>query len=455
MRDLTKGSIKKNIVSLAVPMIGGSLAFTLFNITDTYFVGKLGTDALAAMGFTFPVILIASAISMGITTGSMSVLSRAAGLNDQAKLKRITTDGLLLSVMVVILFAIFGLSTMDSVFRLLGADEHVLPLVKDYMTIWYACNMVVMMPPLSDSAMRAVGDFKRPMIVMMVCAGLNVILDPIMIFGLFGFPAMGIRGAALATVISRFFGMLTTLYFLGFHHKLIDWSRPQLKQVSQSWKEILKIGVPGMGVTLFPQLLRSVLTALAASVGGAAAVAAIAVGSRIEGFVNIAISAIGVSIVPIVGQNWGAGHYDRVEEMRRLLNRYAPGLGLASLIVINLAARPLASLFTQDPEVMGYALTYLRWILIGFIGMNLYNWNGQAMNAIGKTMWTLGINAGGTVLVMMPALYLGARVSFGWMMAGLAIAQILVGLFAIGIGRKQLQASESLKHQWKEQTEGA
>jgi putative MATE family efflux protein len=356
-------------------------------------------------------------------------------------MKRIATDGLLLSVLVVIAFALFGLSTMDQVFRLLGADDHILPLVKEYMTIWYACNMVVMMPPLSDSAMRAVGDFKRPFVVMLVCAGMNVILDPIMIFGLLGFPALGIRGAALATVISRFFGMITTLYFLAFHHKLIDWKRPRLHQVTASWKEILRIGVPGMGVTLCPQLLRSVLTAMAASAGGAAAVAAIAVGSRIEGFVNIAISAVGVSIVPIVGQNWGAGLYSRVEDMRKLLNRYAVIVAGISLVVINLAARPLASLFTQDPEVMAYALTYLRWILVGYVGMNLYNWNGQAMNAIGKTMWTLGVNAGGTILVMLPALYLGARLSFSWMLGGLALAQILVGIFAIGIGRRQLQVN--------------
>lgn len=134
---------------------------------------------------------------------------------------------------------------------------------------------------------------------------------------------------------------------------------------------------------------------------------------------------------------------------------YTPGLGLASLIVINLAARSLASLFTQDPEVMGYAMIYLRWILIGFIGMNLYNWNGQAMNAIGKTMWTLGINAGGAVFVMMPALYLGAKLSFGWMMAGLAMEQILVGVFAIGIGRRQFKVPVQLDHQWNQQIEGA
>ncbi|BES66524.1 MATE family efflux transporter [Gottschalkiaceae bacterium SANA] len=446
MKDLRQGSIKNHIVSLAIPTVGGGLAFTLFNLTDTYFVGKLGTQALAAMGFTFPIILISSAVSMGITTGTMSVLSRAAGRQDKKKMKRIATDGLFLSIVLVLFFSILGLSTMDQLFPLLGADQFTLPLVKDYMSVWYAGILVVLMPPMSDSAMRAIGDTMRPFIVMLVCAGLNVILDPIMIFGWFGFPAMGIQGAAVATVISRFFGMLTTLYFLGFHHKLIDLSRPKLSQLMTSWKEILQIGLPGMGVMLFPQLLRTVLTALAASVGGAAAVAAIAVGSRIEGFVNIAIQGIGSSIVPIVGQNWGAGLYDRVDTVRRLLNRYAIAIGLGSLAVIYVVARPLTSLFTQDPEVVAYVLIYLRWILIGFVGMNLYNWNGQALNAVGKTMWTLAINAGGTVMVMMPLLFVGSKISFTWMLAGLALGQVLVGFFSIGIGRKQLMEAESCNH---------
>lgn len=155
--------------------------------------------------------------------------------------------------------------------------------------------------------MRAVGDTMRPFLVMITCALLNIILDPIFIFfGWMGFPAMGIKGAAIATVISRFCGMVLTLYYIHFHHKLLDISVPKIKELLLSWKRIMTVGIPGIGVALLPQLIRMTLTSLAAYSGGTIAVAAIAAGSRIEGFTLMIASAIGISIVPLVGQNFGA-----------------------------------------------------------------------------------------------------------------------------------------------------
>jgi putative MATE family efflux protein len=445
MRDLTVGRIDKNIVDLAIPMIGGQLMFTLFNITDTYFVGKLGTEALAAMGFTFPVILIASALTMGISTGSMSVLSRAAGNNDRYIMKRTATDGLILSLLFVILFSVVGLNSMDSIFTLLGADKSTLPIIKEYMTIWYSFSFVVFIPPVSDSSMRALGDMVRPFYVMCVCALMNVVLDPILIFGYFGFPAMGIRGAAIATVISRACGMCATLYFLNFHHKLLELRMPKISELISSWKKILIVGIPAVGVAIFPQLLRSFITAQAAYVGGVTAVAAVAAGSRIEGFAYIITQSVGSSLVPIIGQNWGAKKAARIEETRRFYNKHSLTLGIAMFVVIFFISDFTAKLFTQDAEVLKYTSIYLKVLLAGAIGMNLYTWNGQALNAVGKSFWSLVINGGGTVVFMMPVLYLGSRYSFTAMIGGLAVGQIIVGLISIFIARSKLKFEDGEK----------
>lgn len=444
MKDLTQGNIKKQFIDLALPTLGGMIAFTLFNLTDTYFVGKLGTNSLAAMGFTFPVVMVAGAVGMGISAGAASVLSRQAGSKNRKAMKRTATDSIILSLLIVLFFSIFGLLTMDIIFPMLGATEETLPLVKSYMTVWYSFIFVVLMPPISDASMRAIGDTYRPFIVMMVCALFNVVLDPIFIFGWFGFPALGIQGAAIATVISRFLGMITTLSFLHFHHRLIEFKIPHIKEVFHSWHAILKVGIPAIGVALFPQLLRIVVTAQAADIGGTIAVAAIAAGSRIEGFVYIISQAIGASIVPMVGQNWGAGTYGRIIDIRKLLNKYAVYIGLASALIILIISKPLVMLFTKEPEVIEYTLIYIRVLVLGSFGMNMYSWTGQSLNAIGKSSWTFLLNGIGTLVVMIPALMIGAKIlGFSGMIIGLSVGQILVGLSASLIATRILTYPKS------------
>lgn len=442
MNDLTQGSLKRHLLDLAIPSIGGMLAFSLFNLTDTYFVGKLGTEALAAMGFTFPVVMIAGAVTTGVSTGAASVLSRAAGNQDRYTMRRTATDGILLSILIVVLFSTAGLLSMDWLFPLLGAGPDTLPLVKEFMSIWYAWVFVVMMPPVSDSAMRAVGDTMRPFLVMITCAVLNMILDPIFIFGWFGVPAMGIRGAAIATVISRFCGMILTLSYIHFHHKLIDLRMPEFNELLRSWKKILTIGVPGIGVALLPQIIRLTLTSLAAYTGGTTAVAAIAAGSRIEGFTLMIASAIGISIVPLVGQNYGAKDYGRVNDIRVMLNRASVLVGFGMLMLTFLLAKPFVAQFTQDPAVVELTIAYLIILTVGSIGLNLYNFTSQAFNAIGQSMKVLMINGFGTALIILPLMFAGSRISFRSMLIGLALGQLMVGGISVYFGKRYLDIED-------------
>lgn len=438
MKDLTKGSLINHLTKLALPSIGGMLAFTLFNITDTYFVGKLGTESLAAMGFTFPVVMIAGAISSGISNGSASVLARAAGEKNINKMRRTATDGILLSLLLVVLFSSIGLLTMDSLFSFLGAKNDTLPLIKSYMSIWYSCVLVVLMPPTCDSAMRAVGDTVRPFKVMLTCALLNIILDPIMIFGLLGFPAMGIRGAAIATIISRFFGMLLTLYYTHFHHKLITFNIPSFKDVFHSWKTILHIGVPSAGVSLLPQIIRMSLTSLAAYTGGTIAVAAIAAGSRIEGFTLTIAMAIGISIIPIIGQNFGAKKYSRVNQFRQILNKASLFIGLGMFITMIFVATPIIKLFTSDIAVINLTKDYLLLLTFSSIGLNLYNFTSQELNGIGLSKKAFKMNALGTLFIILPLLFIGSRFSFVYMIMGLSLGQLLLGIISVFYGKKYL-----------------
>lgn len=439
--DLLNGSVKKHLFKMAIPTIGGMLAFSIFNLTDTYFVSKLGTESLAAMGFTFPVVMVVGSIASGMSLGAGSALARAMGQKDYHLMNRIVTDGILLSVLSVIIISIIGLLTLDSLFTLLGADATTLPLVKEYMTIWYICVGVVIMPPVSDASMRAMGDMIRPSIVMITCAVLNIILDPILIFGLFGLPAMGIKGAVIATVISRFVGMIVTLSFVYFHYKLIDFKYESFKELINSWKQILYVGVPGIIIRFFPQLLRGVLTNLTSSIGGVTAVAAFAAGTKIESFAAIISMSVGTSLIPLIGQNWGAEKYDRINDTRKFTNQVAVYYGLILFILAILLAAPISSIFTDDQMVMDLTKWYLIIMMFGTIGLNLYNWNSQSLNSAKKPRWVMIINVGGTCAILIPSAIIGAKL-YGYigMLIGLCVGQLTLGLISTIIGKVNLQA---------------
>ena len=442
--NVLEGEISQHLWRLSLPSMGGMFAITVFNLTDTYFVSRLGTHALAAMGFTFPVVMIIGAVSGGISMGAGSILARAMGRGDTHKIHRIATDGILLSILMVIFVSIFGYFFVEDIFRLLGAEGEALRLVVQYMEIWFMGAMVVIVPPVSDASMRAMGDMIRPLAVMLSVALINVVMDPILIFGLLGFPAMGIRGAIVATIIARAIGGLLSLSFVVFHYKLIDFKYESMTELIKSWREILHIGVPNILTRLLPQAVRAAMTRLAATMAGVAAVAAIAAGQRIESFATIASMGVGTAIVPIIGQNFGNGKMERVTDTRKLLVRVSVVYGMVLFLLMLPLGDLIAGIFTTDPAVIMPTVTYIRIIMLGTIGLNHYNWLSEAFNATGQPRYTLFINVVGTLFVIIPFIFVGARLAgFTGMIAGVALAQILVGLLAVWMADRWLIQEDS------------
>ncbi len=437
--DLLTGSIPKHILRLALPSIAGMFSFVIFNLTDTYFISQLGTNALAAMGFTFPIIMIVGAISSGISMGAASLLSRAKGAKDFHLMQRIATDGILLSLLFVAIVSIVGIFTMDEVFTLLGAGSETLPLVKDYMLIWYGFVIVVLTPPVCDSCMRASGDMIRPFIVMSICAVFNIILDPLLIHGYWIFPALGIKGAAYATIIARSLGMIATLSFAHFHHHLISFKFDKISEIFNSWKNIIKIGLPSVTVLLMPQLLRSVLTTLVSSTGGAIAVAAIAVGARTESFITMVPFGIGLALVPIIGQNWGANKFDRVYFTRKYSIKIAIIYGLIMFTIFIPLAKPIVRIFTSDEQVVLQSAYYLWIMTFGMIGLTLTNWMSRIFTTVGRPFWTVVLNVIGILLIVIPFAIIGKAI-YGYIgiLIGICLGQILVGIWAIILSKKKL-----------------
>ncbi|MBN2310575.1 MAG: MATE family efflux transporter [Candidatus Hydrogenedentes bacterium] len=406
---LTEGPVGWLLIRLAVPMLGGTFAMTAFNLADTYFVARLGTLPLAAMAFTFPVVMFVGSIAHGLGMGATSVVSRAIGRGDALTARRVTTYSMVLALLVVTVFSAVGLLTMGPVFRMLGATEGTLPLVRQFMAIWYAGIAFMMLPMMANSIMRAAGDTVYPSLVMIIGSVLNCILDPIMIFGLVGCPRMELRGAALATVLTRALTLVLALILLHSRHGLLDFSRPSLKVVWDCWRQVLHIGIPSSATNLLVPLSSMVITRIVAGFG-APAVAACGAGGRIEMFAFMIPMALGISLVPVLGQNWGAGRLDRVNLCRKYSNRFALYWGVCCAAAFMALSGPLARVFSDDPRVVDVLSLYLCIIPLGYGMREIHRYVGFSFIAIGRPMSAAAINTIRILGFLVPGILLGAWV---------------------------------------------
>ena len=215
-KDLTDGDVGNHLYDMTVPMIWGILSIMSMNIVDTFYVGQLGTEPLAAMSFTIPIVSILLSLAFGVGIGASSVIARALGAQQHDMVQSYATHSIIIALFIAVAFALLGYHYMDPIFRALGAPAHLFPLIHDFMDIWFLGSFVVVVPMVGNSALRASGNTRVPGLIMMSVAVVNIILDPLLIFGLFGLPRMELAGAALATVISYSIALVIWLYFLTF-----------------------------------------------------------------------------------------------------------------------------------------------------------------------------------------------------------------------------------------------
>lgn len=426
---LTTGNVGSQLIRLALPMVWGIFAVIAFSLADTYFVAQLGTQELAAMSFTFPVVMVLSNISMGLGTGVSSVIARGIGEGNRDHIQRLTTDSLILSLLIVLIVAIVGVSTINPLFTALGADATVLPLIWDYMNIWYLGMIFLVIPIVGNSAIRASGNAAVPSLIMTVAAVVNVGLDPVLIFGWGDVPALGIKGAALATVISRAVTLIASLAFLHYREQLLVFRQPKLHQMWTNWKRILAVALPVAGTNLISPISTALSTGLIAYYG-AEAVAGFGIASRIEAFALIIPIALSASIGPFVGQNWGAKHYSRIKRALQIAVSISLGWGMLIAILVGTYAPGIAVFFDNEPAVIQSVAAYLSIVPLSYGALGIVLVYCSTFNALGQPLPSVAVTLSRLIIFYVPLAYLGSWV-FG--IRGIFAAACLSNV-AIGLG---------------------
>jgi len=415
---------------MMAPMVIGLIVIITNSLVDAYFVSQLGSAPLAAVSYAFPVSFIVGAIAMGLGTGTSSLASRLFGAGNQEKVRQIATHSMLLGLIAGLCVVIFGLLTLEEVFSLLGADEQTMPFVKDYMEIYYWGGIFLVIPMIGNAVLRAGGDAKTPSVLMASTAVINAVLDPILIFGWFGFPALGIKGAALAGVLANVVFLIASLSILIFRENLIQFRKNTVAAILHSWNQILHVGLPAIASNLIAPMSTALVTSLISSFGQSA-VAAFGLASRLEAFTIIIFMALGGAIAPFVGQNFGAQKFDRLKQGFVFCVAFSFIYALFCIGFFILSVDTLLGFFTTDPEVIKTAkiqLLYCPWGY-GFLGLAVIA-NGS-FNAVGKPMPAMTISIGRTLLVYVPLAYWLAS-SMG--IRGVFIAQVLANLLAGIVG---------------------
>jgi len=427
---LTSGPVSSAILSMMAPMVIGLIVIITNSLVDAYFVSQLGSAPLAAVSYAFPVSFIVGAIAMGLGTGTSSLASRLFGAGNQEKVRQIATHSMLLGLIAGLCVVIFGLLTLEEVFSLLGADEQTMPFVKDYMEIYYWGGIFLVIPMIGNAVLRAGGDAKTPSVLMASTAVINAVLDPILIFGWFGFPALGIKGAALAGVLANVVFLIASLSILIFRENLIQFRKNTVAAILHSWNQILHVGLPAIASNLIAPMSTALVTSLISSFGQSA-VAGFGLASRLEAFIIIIFMALGGAIAPFVGQNFGAQKFDRLKQGFVFCVAFSFIYALFCIGFFILSVDTLLGFFTTDPEVIKTAkiqLLYCPWGY-GFLGLAIIA-NGS-FNAVGKPMPAMTISIGRTLLVYVPLAYWLAS-SMG--IRGVFIAQVLANLLAGIVG---------------------
>jgi len=441
-RDLTQGSLGRQLVRMTGPMIFGILGITIFNLVDTFFVGLLGTRELAALSFTFPIVLTFHSLTMGVSTGVTAMISRAAGRNEPEKLKAQVFDSIIIAIIMTILFIGIGFVIMKPVLILMKAEEDLLPIILTYLYIWLPGLIFVIFPMVGNGIIRALGDTKTPGVVMMIAALVNAVLDPMFIFGIGPFPELGVAGAALATVIGRFVTFAIALYVLVKREKVLTLMKRKPREMLATWKEIFMIAIPAALSRIILPIGTGIITGLLAAYG-LSAVAGFGVAAKLENFLLIITNALASVIVPIAGQNIGARKFDRVREIYRKSNLSTLSIQGGLFIVILFAAPLLAGIFSDDPEVIRIAATYLRIVAIAYGMKGMIMLGAEMLNVMRRPLLSAALNIGQMFVLFIPLAWIGSSLfEINGIFIALALS-LLIGAFAArGITRRAINGLE-------------
>ncbi len=429
--DLLNSPILPTLKKMTIPMIFGMITLMMFNLVDTFFISLLGTEPLAAVSFTFPVTFTVISLAIGLGIGTSAVIAKALGSDKLDEARFDASIALLISVVLVFCLSVVGYVFITPIFELLGAGQQVLPLIHDYMSVWFLGSVFLITPMVGNSVLRASGDTKTPSLVMGGAGLINAVLDPILIFGLGPIPALGIQGAAIASVIAWSFAVVIILYILAIKNGLLSLYAGQ-QTIIGAIRKILKIGLPAAGANMLTPIAMAVMTALVAK-HGPEAVAAFGVGSRIESIASLVVLALSMTLPPFVSQNFGAGKLDRVKEAYITTLKFVMIWQFGIYLLLLLTSGFIAHVFGKEQAVIDVIKLFIYILPLSYGLQGVIILSNSSFNALHKPMNALILSIIRLFVFYVPIAYVGSEIAG---LTGLFIGAAVGNLFTAFVAYK-------------------
>jgi len=439
MKDLTQGSVTRHLLHMSAFMAVSMVAQTLYLLADLFWVGRLGKEAIAAVGVAGNLTMIVLALTQMLGFGTTALIAQAAGRKDQPHAELVFNQSCMMSILTAAALGFLGFLTMNIYAKSLSADAATAALATAYLW-WFLPALLLQFPLVSmGSALRATGIVQAPVAFQVFSVVLNMVLAPFLIFGIGPWPKLGVAGAALATFISILVGNMLIIFYFEKKYRYLRFRLPLFRPQMKIWSSMLRIGVPAGAEFILLFFYIIIVYAIIRGFGPAAQ-AGFGVGARIMQALFLPVVALSFAVSPVVGQNFGGRRADRV---RRSV--YS-GLGIAAIMMLVLALitwmvpGPMIRFFSKDARVIAFGSDYLRIVAFNFVAAGVVFTSSSMFQGLGNTIPPLLSSASRLVLFALPAVLVARTPGFDirhvWYLS--VGSQVLQACFNLALLRREL-----------------
>lgn len=438
--------INKLLITMALPMIISMLVMALYNIVDSIFVARICEDALTAVSMAFPVQNLMIAIASGTGVGMNALLSRSLGAKQQEQANHAARNGVFLAICSYLVFLLFGLTACGLFFRSQTDNPAIIQYGMTYMEICSVLSFGLFIQMVFERILQATGRTIFTMCTQGLGAIINIILDPILIFGLFGAPKLGIAGAAIATVAGQIIAACLAIFFNLKCNPDIHLNFRGFRPSGEIIRRIYAVGVPSILMMSISSVMvygmNCILIAFTST-----ATAVFGVYYKLQSFIFMPIFGMNNGMVPIIAYNYGACKPDRIKKTMKLAMTYAEVIMLIGFIAFHVIPRPLLSMFSASEQMMALGVPALKILSWSYLVAGLCIISSSVFQALGNGVYSLLVSFGRQLVVLLPAAYLlslTGNVDMVWWSFPIAeVASVLLSaLFMLRINKKILKPME-------------
>ena len=450
MKDLTQGSVTRHLLHMSAFMAVSMVAQTLYLLADLYWVGHLGKEAIAAVGLAGNLTMIVLALTQMLGVGTTTLISHAAGERDQPRAEVVFNQSFVMSILVALALGVLGFLLMNPYCNSLSADALTATLAKSYL-LWFIPALLLQFPLVAlGSALRATGIIKPTVGLQVLSVALNIVLAPLLVFGIGPWPKLGVTGAALASFISILVAdVLIVIYFEKKYHYL-RFRFPLFRPQPKIWSKMLRIGVPAGAefVLLFVYIM--IVYGIIRGFGPAAQ-AGFGVGARVMQALFLPVVALSFAVAPVVGQNFGGRRADRIRQSVYSAIGIATAMMLVLALIAHFAPAPLIHAFSNDRHVIDFGSDYLRIVSLNFVAAGIVFTTSSIFQGIGNTWPPLLSSMTRLFLFVLPAILVartpGFEIKYVWYLS--VASQVLQACINLLLLRRELRKKlrfEGLDH---------